>query len=156
MEITLLGIAVIGRIVMVRQQKMAWFVIVVFILAFVNFAVLLSFQRAQVAFAGFGVFGFGGLAPLLFRKKAAPEEVDIDERDKAIAKTAALGAAMMSYGAFILTCMLTWEFCRHQGKEVVSIHVLPTIVGIGGMVFFVTWAITIVVLYGRERTDGEN
>lgn len=139
---------------MVRQQKIAWFAIVVFLLTLITFVVLLYFVRPIVAVAGFAVFGLSGLAPLLFRKKTHPAEVDIDERDKAIGKTAALAAAMMSYGAFILTCMLTWEVCRHQDKEVVSIHVLPIIVCIGGMVFFLSWAIGILVLYGREPRDG--
>ena len=67
---------------MSQEQKMAWFVIVVFVLALVSFAILLSFQRVQVAIAGFAVFGLTGLAPLLFRKKANSAEVDIDERIK--------------------------------------------------------------------------
>ena len=91
---------------------------------------------------------------MFFRKKANRAEVDMDERDKAIGKTATLGGALMSYVVFIFACMITWEIFRQQGKQVVSIHILPTIVAIGGMVFFVGRSIAILVLYGREPRDG--
>ena len=138
---------------MVREQKQAWFTIVVFLLTLITFVILLYFVRPIVAVAGFAVFGLAGLTPLLFRKKADPTEVDIDERDAGIGKTAALAGAMMSYGAFILACMILWSVCYYQGKEVVSIHTLPIIVFIGGMVLYVARAIVILVLYGREPKD---
>ena len=34
----------------------------------------------------------------------------------------------VSYTAVILVCMITWFICKYQGKESISIEVLPRIV----------------------------
>lgn len=141
---------------MVPEQKRAWFIVAAFGLALACFLALIPLVGVSIALAGFGVFGIGGLAPLLFRKKADPSEVELDERDKIIAQKATLGGGMSSYGAVILTCMATWEIYRSQGKQFIEIDILPLIVGCCGIVFFLARSITLLVLYGREGTDGQD
>lgn len=141
---------------MVREQKRAWFVVGTFVFALVVVAVLVPLVGIRIAWGGLGLYGLGGLAPLLFRKKRSAVEVAEDERDKMIAKTAALAGAMMSYLAFILTCMTTWFVYMFQGKRAITIHALAIIVLAGGMVFFMSRTIAILVLYGRESGHGED
>ena len=140
---------------MSREQKQAWFILVVFLVTVACFLGLIPLVGVKLAWGILGLFGFAGLAPLVFRKKGDPGEVDIDERDRMILRTATRAGAMSSYAAFILACMLTWGVYCSQGKETISIHVLPIIVGIGGMVFFVATSASILVLYGREGKCGD-
>ena len=141
---------------MVPEQKRAWFIIGVFAVAVVCFLLLIPFVGAKRAVGGFGVFGLAGLTPILFRKKRDSNEVAEDERDKAIAEKATLGGGISSYTAVVLVCMITWAVFKNQGKEVIGIGVLPHIVGVALTVLFTVRSITILILYGRERTDGQN
>ncbi|HUW57408.1 MAG TPA: DUF2178 domain-containing protein [Planctomycetota bacterium] len=142
---------------MSREQKMAWLTVGCFAVGLIGFLSLLPFTRPRAAVAAFAVVGFGGLGPLLFRKKRDPKEVAEDERDKMIAQKATLAAGVSSYTAFVLVCMITWGICHHQGREQISIHGLPLIVFFAGLiVFFVGRAATILGLYGREAADGED
>jgi len=138
-----------------REQKCAWLVVAMFGVSVIAFAALVPLVGWGAAPAGFGMIGFAGLGPLIFRKKTQPGQIEIDERDKAIAREATLGGGMTSYCAFILACMIPWFVLQGRGTKVVSIHTLPMIVFIGGIVFFTARAVTLLVLYGRERHHSE-
>ena len=84
-------IGAIGDMVMVAEQKRAWIIAGIAVVAFAGFLVLIPLVGVILASAAFGVFGLAGLAPLLFRKKSDPAEVSTDERDKMITEKATLG-----------------------------------------------------------------
>jgi hypothetical protein len=142
-----------GAYIMIPEQKRAWFIIIVFAVALSCFLILLPLTNIPIAFSAFGLFGFVGLSNFLFREKREPGEVEYDERDKTIQMKSARAGAMVSYLAMGLACMGIWAFYQHQGKETISIHILPPIFMIGGMFLFVAGAITTVILYGRKITD---
>lgn len=139
---------------MSQEQKQSVFIVLVFAVSMILFAVLalVGMKHAPVAF---GVMGIAGLAPLLFRSKRQSGEVVWDERDEIIAKKATLGGAMLSYGTFIAGCMVPWTVCKEMNKDVISINVLPWIAGAGVVVFFAARAIPLLILYGREGRHGE-
>ncbi len=138
-----------------REQKMSWLVIWSFAAGVAVFAVLaLVTGQAWPSLSGFGIVGVSGLGPIIFRKPKG-DVVEVDERDKAICRKATLTGAMISYGTFILVCMATWEVYRWQGREVISIHVLPVIVFAGGIAIYLARSITLLILYGRAKRHGE-
>ena len=138
------------------EQKCAWLIVGCFALALVGFLVLVPLIGVKAAVSAFGLFGFGGLGPLLFRKKRMPAEVAMDERDRMIAEKATLGGGMSSYMVFILACMIPWFVYMFQGKKTISIHVLPLVVFCGGITFFVVRSVVILILYGREANHAED
>ena len=125
-------------------QKRAWFIVGTCAVAVVCYVVLLVLFNAVVAFAGFGLLGLAGFAPLIRRGEKT------DERDRVIARLAAMAAGISSYCTFIAGCMGVWFFMMVKGDGIVSIQVLPNIVVIGGLMFFVSHAVVTLVLYGRS------
>jgi hypothetical protein len=110
----------------------------------------IGFPRAWSGLSFLGIAGLGGLGPLIFRKD--PGTVTCDERDRAINSTAAKAGFGASYMVFYLLGMGTWEIYYYQGgKEIISVHVLPMICMMGGMTAFFAHALTILILYGREK-----
>ncbi len=141
---------------MVREQKQAWCLLGLFAAAFSISTLLILLVSVKLAPLGFGVFFLGFFVPLVGRKKRDEAEVDMDERDKMIAQKATLGGAMLSMTVFMLACLITWSVYRNQNKESISIEALPLIVNAGAMTFWIVRSIMVVVLYGRERSDGQN
>ncbi len=140
---------------MSREQKEAWFIVGAFGLAVAVVLTIIPLAGIKFAPAGFAVFGLGALACLVFRKKRRAGEVDLDERDRMIASRAKEAGAIISYVAFIAACIVPWFVYKALGRKVISIHVLPNIVFIGVMIFFLFRSITLLALYGREPRHGE-
>ncbi len=141
---------------MSQEQKMAWLMVGTFAAGVVLFLVLIPVLGIPAAFSGFGLTGLGGLGPLVFCRKRKPDMVPSDERDKMIGQKATLVGAMISYETFILACMIPWGiYYFGQGKELISVHALPLIVGAGGLAFFVSRSILLLIFYGREGRHGE-
>lgn len=131
------------------EQKRAWFCMATMVPCVVGFLALLPFFGPSVAFAAFSFFGLNGLGGFM-----GPEKVD--ERDKSIARSATLGGAMASYMAFIAGCMGTWAAVfAFGGNEQVSVHALGTITMSGGVVFYFTRSVMILVLY-RSHVEADN
>ena len=130
---------------MSQEQKIAWLAIGVFLVAAILFTVL-WFTIGEGAWAAFGLFGIVGLGPLLFRKKRKDEAVAIDERDKAIGQKATMIGAIISYEVFIFACMATWFIYFSRGQELISVHTLPLIALAGGITFYVSRSIVLLVL----------
>ncbi len=63
---------------------------------------------------------------------------------------------MLGLNTAFLVCMILWSVYRAQGKDTISINMLPLIVFAEMMVFWVARAIALLVLYGREKSDGQN
>ncbi len=137
------------------EQKRAWFTVAVAVIALVGFVVLIPKIGLIPATAAFSIFGLAGLTPLLFRDRAAPGEVVVDERDQMIAQKAALGGAMISYQYFIAACLIVWFICMRQARMEISINVLPTLCFGGMVVAFAARSVIVLVLYGREEVRGE-
>ena len=138
------------------EQKQAWFILGAFALALLCFLTLIPLVGVQIAQGGFGVIGLGGLAPLLFRKKADPAEVSCDERDRAIARKATLAGAMAAYLVIFVAWGITKAICRHEDKQVIDIDILGTLLMCQFMVLFVVRSITLLVLYGRGAAHGQD
>ena len=138
------------------EQKQSWCIVVAFAFALVVFLLLIPLIGTKIAFGALGLAGLGGLAPVIFGVKRKAGEVAVDERDKMIAQKATMGGAMLGLNTALLLCMILWSVYRAQGKDTISINMLPLIVFAEMMMFWLARAITILVLYGRERSDGQD
>ena len=96
-----------------------------------------------------GITGFGGFAPIVFKKDPGP--VQCDERDQLINMKAAVASFGLSYGVFGLLCMGIWVYRYSQSIETISIHLLPLLFGAAGITVYLTHAITILILYGKDN-----
>ena len=63
---------------------------------------------------------------------------------------------MLGLNTALLMCMILWSVYRAQGKDTISINMLPLIVFAEMMMFWLARAITILVLYGREPKDAQD
>ena len=124
-----------------REQKMAWFTLVMLGLALVLSLTAVSvlyfgfgwpLRRAAAGFAFIGVMAFVALAPLIFRKDK--QEVQLDERDLLIKRKAMLAAYWTFWPLFVLAAMAPFFILGPDGK--VSVLYLAWMV-FGGM-FYVT------------------
>ena len=62
---------------------------------------------------------------------------------------------MTSYGLVIIFCMTLWGIYRNQGRDMISIHVLPGATFVVGFSFYLVRSIVLLVLYGRAGKDAE-
>lgn len=139
-----------------RVQKVSWLVVITQGVAFLSagFAVVIlyysiGFPRAWSGLAFLGIAGLGSIGQVIFRKD--PGAVTCDERDRAINSTAAKAGFTASYLAFYLLCTGIWGVYLYAGKETISVYALPVICMMGGMTAFFVHALTILILYGREK-----
>ena len=140
---------------MSTQQKRAWFSLAVCGVALLGFVLFCAFVR--VSLAPFAVCALWVLEPLLFRKKPIGEEPIEDERDKMIMEKAVLAAGASSYVAFILACIIPWGIIYMRGTEkLIHVDALPSIILAGAFAFFAAKSVTILVMYGREETRGQD
>lgn len=128
------------------EQKRAWFVLGAFGLACTAFVVWTLTLGLRGAWGTFGIFGLGGFAFVLIRRREK-----MDERDFTIHRRAALLAGMASYLTFVICCMGTWFVVfAFQGDKQVSVQMFAAVTGAGGIVFYLTYSVAILVLYGRH------
>lgn len=138
-----------------RIQKISWLMV-----TSIGIAVLLSsaavgilyyyfgFPKAGAGFAFLSIAGIGGLGPIIFKKD--PGAVTCDERDRTINSTAAKAGFGVSYLLFGVLCMGFWEYFRAEGK--VPVEILPLIWMFAGLACFFVHALTILILYGRDKS----
>ena len=122
------------------------------ILSAMAITILYSIFGFPVAWAGWGfmgITGFGGFAPIVFKKDPGP--IQADERDQLINMKAAVASFGLSYGVFGLLCMGIWVYRYSQSIETISIHLLPLLFGAAGITVYLTHAITILILYGKDN-----
>ena len=143
-----------------RMQKMSWMMVIcigtALVLSAIAITVLYFIFGFPVAWAGWGfmgITGFGGLAPIVFKKDPGP--VQCDERDQLINMKAAVASFGLSYGIFGLLCMGIWVYRYSQSIETISIHLLPLLFGAAGITVYLTHAITILILYGKDNKQIE-
>jgi hypothetical protein len=142
-----------------RQQKIAWFTLIVVSLAIglsvaafaiFHFVLGLPAHRAAAGFAFIGIMGFAGLTPILFRKDKS--KVQFDERDTAILRKAAVVAYSVFWVLFVAAAMVPWFIIGPNGT--ITVNYLPWMV-FGGM-FTVMLLQAIVTLNEYGWRDKEN
>jgi len=131
------------------EQKTAWFIIGLFVFCSVLYLLMAPFLGWKPTIGVFGLFGFTGLSPLIFKPRKTAKKIAYDERDQKISEKAGLAAGMTSYAVFVLICMGTWEFYKIKGTEVININILPLIVLAGAITLFLVRSIVILICYHR-------
>ena len=143
-----------------RIQKISWMMVIcigtALTLSTIAITILYFIFGFPVAWAGYGfmgISGFAGLAPTIFKKDPGP--VQCDERDRLINMKAARAGFALSYGVFGLLCMGIWAYRYSQNSDTISIHLLPMLFMAAGITVYLTHAITILVLYGKDNKQME-
>ncbi|MBN1982467.1 MAG: hypothetical protein JW795_13120 [Chitinivibrionales bacterium] len=143
-----------------RMQKMSWWMVIWIGTASILSAIAITilyfkagFPRAWAGIGFIGLSGFGGLAPLIFKKDPGP--VQFDERDRQInfqSLTEGFKAAYLIFGAL---CMGIWVYRWHTGQDTISIHILPQLFLAAGLTAFFTQAVIILLMYGKDNKTAE-
>jgi hypothetical protein len=142
-----------------RVQKVAWFLMITFLAAVVvsciailvlYFYFKIGMPRAMAGLGFIGLAGFGGLGPLIFKKDKGA--VTYDERDKIIH----LNASRAAFGIFFITSYLL-SFVAvpllRGANGTISVHELWLLFGIASIPFWPAWAIMVLMLYGKEKSN---
>ncbi len=145
-----------------RQQKLAWFnlVILVFSLLLSSTVVIwmaVVLKAGPIALSGFGLFAIcllHLLGPAVFPKKRKAGQVLFDERDAEIARRALSYGDVTSNVFFVSTFVCALLALGFEGS--VRVASLGLIIGGAYFVSKVTESLTTLILYGRERTDGQD
>lgn len=137
---------------MIPEQKRAWFIVIFFgvcLILFVGLRVVLSTLplviAINVSFCWFGPMLL--ILPFLFRKKRVSGEVAEDERDRIIAGKATLAGGMASYVAVVLVCIIPQVQCWIQGKKLIDVDILSSVVISGLTALFTVRSIAVLVMY---------
>ena len=142
-----------------RIQKVAWFLVITFLAAVVVscIAVLVFYfyfeirmPRAIAGLGFIGLAGFGGLAPLIFKKDKGA--VTYDERDKIIH----LNASRAAFGIFFIASyplsFVAVPLLRGANGSI-SVKELWFLFGIASIPFWPAWSIMVLMLYGKDKSD---
>ncbi len=141
-----------------RAQKAAWFTVIVLAIALglsvaafcVGYFVLgVPASQAAAGFGFMGIMGLLGLIPILFKKNEG--QVQCDERDLMIQRTANLAAYGVFWVLFVAAAMIPWFATGPSGK--ITVNYLPWMV-FGGM-FIVMLVQALVTLQQYGWTDKE-
>ena len=138
-----------------REQKTAWFSIIMFGVCFAIYLALVPVVGFTVAPAAFGLFGLTGLSSLIFRRKKSAQGVSCDERDKQIERKATAVGGMASYTFFFLGLLGIWGIQKLAGGSTVDIFVLPVLLGSGCITLFLVRSVVLLVLYHRGNSYAE-
>jgi len=141
-----------------REQKMAWMMVICsctgVVLSVITVTILyfrVGFPRAWAGLAFMALAGFGGLAPLIFKKDPGP--VQFDERDRLIQLYATRAGFLASYCVFGMLAMGIWIY--HGPDKLINVNTLPQIwMGAFITAFFVQSLATL-VLYGKDHKTPE-
>ena len=132
------------------EQKMAWFMIILFCIGSVCFLALIPFFGLLGSLSVFGILGLFGFSPWIYRVKKQTVKVSVDERDRVIIRKANFAGAISSYMVFGVGCLLPWFIYMYQGKNTIDIIILPLIAFAGLVVMLLVRSIVLLVLYSRE------
>ena len=141
-----------------KQQKIAWYNIIVIavvsVITAAAIAILYSKYGFPKALAGLGLLGFMGLlglTSLLFRQKKG--KMNFDERDTLIHYRSSVIAYAAFFPVFTVACMVPWFV--FGSKTSVSLSILPIMLGFFGIFLVLVQSIAILILYGRETQNNE-
>ena len=128
---------------MSNQQKSALYVLVVGILAILTYLVLLIFVDPNVAPAAMAILALTAATPLLFSMKT------VDERERHLARRAAVAGGTASYLFLVAVCMIIWLLRYRSAEPTIAVTVLPQIVMGACVVLLVVRSATLLVLTRR-------
>ncbi len=126
--------------------KEGFYWLVLLALTAAAYGVLMIFLGPIRAFGAFGLFFLVGLQPLVYRKRR--QGIVWDERDTLINYRAVIASYSVFWLVFTLAAMGIWAavYC-YGGQSMISVHVLPLLLGGGFIVVMTTRAVAIVVQY---------
>ena len=137
-----------------RFQKLAWFNLIVILIALIlsaiavsvfYFVVDLPIPRALGGFGFMGITGLMGLSPVfLFKKERG--KVSFDERDELINLRAVLAAYSVFWLVFTAACMIPWSIIGPSGS--ISVNVLPIMLFGIGITLALVHSLVILIQYG--------
>lgn len=138
-----------------RFQKLAWFNLIVILIALtlsaiavsvLYFVVDLPIRRALGGFGFMGITGLMGLSPILYKKERG--KVSFDERDELINYRAVLVAYSVFWLVFTAACMIPWSIIGPSGS--ISVNVLPIMLFGIGITLALVHSLVILIQYGRS------
>lgn len=138
---------------MVPEQKGAWFGLALFGIGLIAFLALFPVFGFRGWFA-FSICGLYGVSPWIFRKKCAPGEVAMDERDKKIMLRANLAAHVGAYMAAFFACEIPWFVLKGRGEKMITVDALPHV--IFAMMFSLIFFRCVAILVGYRRGVGHD
>jgi hypothetical protein len=114
-----------------------------------HFIIGLPWPRAMAGLGFLGLTGFGGLAPLIFKKDTG--KVTCDERDVLINNRAAIAGFASAFLITGIACMLPFTILGPQAT--ISITWLPMIFMAAGLASFLVHSIAILSQYGWRNKN---
>ena len=142
-----------------RVQKVAWFLVITFLAAVVvsciavlvlYFYFKIGMPRAMAGLCFIGLAGFGGLAPLIFKKDKGA--VTYDERDKMIHLKASRAAFAIFFIAMSLLAFVAVPLLRGANGNI-TVKELWLLFAIATFPFWLAWSIMVLMLYGKDKSD---
>ena len=103
------------------QQKSALYQLIVGLIAVIAYVLLRILVSLAVAPAAMALLALTGATPFLFRREAS------DERERYLARRAALFGFGASYLVVIAMCMGLWFLHAGQGEATINVDVLPLV-----------------------------
>jgi len=142
-----------------RVQKIAWSIVITTLLglalSLITFARLYpkygGTPKTFAAFSFMGIVGLSMFSPIIFREDKGT--VKFDERDKLIQRNAAWAGFAMSNLFFALACFI--PFYILGANTLIRVNWLPSIYVGATLIYFITWAVAILVQYGWGDKSGE-
>ena len=136
------------------EQKQSWFILAAFALGLICFVSLIPLVGMRIAQSGWGAFGLGGLAPVIFRKKRDSGEVFMDERDAMIAQKASFAGFAAAYVVVFVAWVVIKLWARAHGESRIDVNAIGFILLYMMIAVFTVRAITLLAMYGRESAHG--
>ena len=135
---------------MTLQQKSAWFMLSVALLAGLTYLVLLVPLGPFRAQGAMGFLGLTGLWPLLYGRKLH-RQVNTDEREQSIHARASMVTFYVFWVCFVGAMMSVW--LAYREAEVISVNVLPAFVWGGWLLFSIVHSTAVLLQYRNEVPD---
>ena len=139
-----------------KWQKIAWYNIFIIIFAFILTGVCVGvltikygMPKALSGLGMLGTLGLLGLSGLIFKKKK--HNVEFDERDRLIFYKSIQITFAIFWPLFTAACMVPWFIIRPN--NLISINVLPIILGAVGITLIVVQSIATLIQYGWRKKN---
>jgi hypothetical protein len=141
-----------------RYQKIAWFNLIVILIAVIVTAVAIAVEFHLRGYSTIGWWSIGILAllqltPHVFKKPQSPAGVVTDERDELILKNAVARAWMAFWWVFVALCFVA--FLVVGPRNSVPTIALPLIALGAGLFLKIACSVAILVQYGRSQRGKE-
>lgn len=129
------------------QEKIALFILGICCITIITYLILMSILGPYAAMRAFGILGFLGITPFIYRKVSKNRSAQLDERDVAIRKKASSIAFRLFWVLFVLGSIFLYYL--YQDSGVITIQAFPLIIFNGVIIINLTWSVSILILYRR-------